>query len=154
MTKLQTGRYNQVTPNLLLDNGVTIACPIYFNLPLDTCKALLNAFREVKLRQLVDMGYEDTRTACGGGITVKTAVTPPQTDIEIEIGMNEEALRYALFTRQGIQERLLLRLQKLLNIELVTRDEIEQCYSLWLDEFIEKPKAKKTTASRTKKAAV
>lgn len=150
---LSTNRYGQTTPNLLLSNGITIATPVYFNLPTDTAKGILNAFREVKLRQLVEMGWTDTRASIGG-LSVTTAEQPPQTQVELELGMNEEALRYALFTRAGVQERLVLKLQKILDLDLIKRTEIEKCYDLWLNEFEfntaakAKPAARKTPTRR------
>lgn len=154
---LQTNRYGVTTPNLLLPNGITIATPIYFNLPTDTAKGILNSFREAKLRQLVDLGWEDTKAVAGSSISVTTNEQPPMTPLEQALGMTEEALRYALFTRSGVQERLILRLQELLDINLVSREEIEQTYTLWLDEFNFKRAAtpRKTTrkpASRSKVA--
>ena len=155
--QLSLNRYGQKTPNYLLPNGITIACPVYFNLPMDTAKGLLNAFREQKLRELVELGWEDTQAVNGTALTVTTAKTPPMTPVEQAMGMTEESLRFALFSRQGIQERLILKLQKLLDIELVTRDQIEQTYKLWLNEFEFKAKTKrttKTTSTRAKQAAV
>ena len=160
MNTLQTNRYGVVTPNLLLDNGISIATPIYFNLPSDVTKAILNKFREVKLRQLLEMGWTDTKGSSIGALSVTTAEEPPQTAIEKELGMNEEALRYALFTRAGVQERLVLKLQNLLGIDLVTKEQIENCYQLWVDEFkfpaskANEKKTRKTSSTRTKAAAV
>lgn len=153
---LSTNRYGQTTPNLLLTNGITIATPIYFNLPSDTAKGILNKFREVKLRQLVDMGWEDTRGSSIGTLSVTTAEQPPQTPIEMELGMNEEALRYALFTRSGVQERLVLKIQKLLGLNLINKSEIEKCYELWLNEFDFDPveETSKTTRKRSPRAKV
>lgn len=160
MNTLQTNRYGVVTPNLLLDNGISIATPIYFNLPSDVTKAILNKFREVKLRQLLELGWTDTKGSSIGALSVTTAEEPPQTAIEKELGMNEEALRYALFTRAGVQERLVLKLQNLLDIDLVTKEQIENCYQLWVDEFkfpsskANEKKTRKTSSTRTKAAAV
>ena len=156
MNQLQTNRYGVVTPNLLLDNGISIATPIYFNLPSDVTKAILNKFREVKLRQLLEMGWTDTKGSSIGALSVTTAEEPPQTAIEKELGMNEEALRYALFTRAGVQERLVLKLQSLLGINLVTKDQVKKCYELWIDEFefSSTQETKQTTRKRTPRAKV
>jgi len=156
MNDLQTNRYGQVTPNLLLANGITIATPIYFNLPQDVAKAILNKFRELKLKQLLELGWTDIQGSSIGALAVKTAEEPPQTQVEQELGMNEEALRYALFTRAGVQERLLLKLQKILDLDLVKRTEIEKCYELWISEFVfdQVEEINQTTRKRTPRAKV
>lgn len=58
---------------------------------------------------------------------------PLGTTIEQALGMNEESLRYTLFSRQGLPERLLIRLQKLTGVVLIRRNEVEETYTKWLD---------------------
>ena len=48
--------------------------------------------------------------------------------VEQELGMNEENLRHALFARNGIPERLALKLQAVTGVELVTKEQIEQTF--------------------------
>ena len=55
------------------------------------------------------------------------------THIEQALGMNKESLRYTLFSRQGLPERLLIRLQKLTGVVLINRDEVEETHSKWLE---------------------
>ena len=47
--------------------------------------------------------------------------------------MSEEHLRYALFSRNGIPERLVVKLQRNTGLELVNRSEIEVAMTGWLD---------------------
>ena len=56
----------------------------------------------------------------------RTAVQERGAAVEQELGMNEENLRHALFARNGIPERLALRLQAVTGVELVTKEQIEQ----------------------------
>ncbi len=51
--------------------------------------------------------------------------------------MNEENLRMLLFGRNGIQERLLVKLQDITGIEVVTRRQIEDTYSNWISYLFE-----------------
>lgn len=47
--------------------------------------------------------------------------------------MNEENLRYALFGRNGVPERLVVRLQRLTSIQLITRAQVEAAFEAWCD---------------------
>ncbi len=47
--------------------------------------------------------------------------------------MDEDNLRYTLFNRNGIQERLFLKIQSLVGLELITRSEVEQVMTEWLE---------------------
>ena len=105
-TTLTENRYRQVAPTTITSSGVSISCPIYISPTRDQTKALLNAFRRAKQNR--------------GSV------------VEEELGMNEENLRYALFTRNGLPERLILKLQRLTGYELVTRDQIEATQNAWL----------------------
>ena len=80
-----------------------------------------NTFRQIKTEQLVNSSE------------AKSSQEPLGTPIEQALGMNEESLRYTLFSRQGLPERLLIRLQKLTGVVLISRNEVEETYSKWLD---------------------
>ena len=98
-------RYQQVTPTAIYSNGVAVS-PIYIALTRDQNKQLLNAFR--------------------------TAIQERGAVVEQEIDMNEENLRHALFARNGIPERLALKLQAVTGVELVTKEQIEQTFQEWV----------------------
>lgn len=133
---LITNRYNQTTPTGLTADGVGISCPIYLNLTADQSKALLNAFRDVVARQRIEMGFNETPTnSTLGELSVETTVTPPQTTAENELGMSVEALRYALFSKGGVAERLILKLQELTNLTFVTSQQVAEVQSLWLSHI-------------------
>ena len=135
MTTLTTNRYGVVTPTAIQENGCAISVPFYISPTSDQSKQLLNAFRGIKQKQLIELGYETTQHNGFSGITVETATKPPQTPIEQELGMDEEALRYVLFGRQGIQERLLIKLMRLTGVYLITREQVEETYKQWLDNL-------------------
>ena len=121
MKTLTTNRYGQVSPTLIQETGVGISCPFYISLTPDHKKSLLNTFRQIKTEQLVNSSEANL------------SQEPLGTPIEQALGMNEESLRYTLFSRQGLPERLLIRLQKLVGIELVRRNQVEETYKKWLD---------------------
>ena len=154
---LITNRYNQTTPTSIYSNGCSVSCPLYFRPTQDQGKELLNGFRELVRKQRQEMGIEDT-TISPSGVKVTTAKTPPQTPAEIELGLTEETLRYAIFQRQGIPERLFLQLCFLTGIELIPRAHIEQTVSEWLDYLYEnqrtaKPDTKSKRTTRTTKSS-
>ena len=121
MKTLTTNRYGQVSPTLIQETGVGISCPFYISLTPDQKKSLLNSFRQIKTEQLANSNEN------------KSSQEPLGTPIEQALGMNEESLRYTLFSRQGLPERLLIRLQKLVGIEFVRRNQVEETYKKWLD---------------------
>jgi hypothetical protein len=145
-TPLITNRYGQATPTTIQDNGCAISCPFYINPTSDQTKQLLNAFRRIKTQQLIELGF-NTETTSKSGIVVDTAVKPPTTPIEEELGMNEEALRYVLFGRQGIQERLFIKLQRLTGVYLITRQQVVDTYTKWLDTLYGDDQSPVSTAS-------
>jgi hypothetical protein len=155
MTKLVTNRYNQTTPTSLQDNGCAISTPFYINPTTDQTKQLLNAFRSVKQKELLDAGFNNDPVVTPGGIVVETARTLPLAPIEQELGMNEESLRHVLFARQGIPERLVLKLQRLTGVYLVTREQIEDTYKQWLDYLYQDSNsdAKTTTTPKKRRTA-
>lgn len=155
--KLQINRYYKATPSCLNDQGTLISVPIYVSPSMDSRKALLNGFRAVKQKQLIEMGYSSAPRQ-EGSLSVHTATSEPQTPIEYELGTSEESLRMLLFQKQGIQDTLLLKLQALTDVEVVTKEEIAEAQSLWLNHLYEniatQGAAKASNkASRTKKAA-
>ena len=155
--QLQTSRYNVVTPGAINDQGTLISCPLYISPSLDRRKELLNAFRTVKTKQLLEAGYSN-QPRQEGGISVHTAVTYPQTPIEVELGTNEEALRMMIFSKQGLTEKFLLKLQRLTGCEVVTREDIEETTRLWIEHIYGQQDVQKTAttskgANRTKKPA-
>ena len=77
---------------------------------------------------------------------------PKMTKIEQELGMDENTLRHTLFGRTGISERVIFKLQSLLDIEVVTREEIESTQKLWIDHLYGTP-TKVKGASRTRKTS-
>ena len=153
---LQISRYNVVTPGAINDQGTLISCPVYISPSMDRRKELLNAFRTVKTKQLLEAGYSN-QPRQEGSISVHTAVTPPQTPIEVELGTNEEALRMMLFNKQGLNEKFLLKLQRLTGCEVVTREEIEETTRLWIEHIygqqdVQTPAKTSNKVSRSRKA--
>lgn len=117
--QLLKNRYQQQTPTHIQPNGCSISTPIYFTPTTDQNKALLNGFRDLVHVQRQELGIQDDHST----------LTPA----EVELGMSEESLRYALFGRRGTPERLLIKLQQLTGIKLVSRQAIEQTFNAWLD---------------------
>ena len=155
MTKLITNRYNQVTPTRILSNGCSISTPIYLSPTTDQAKELLNKFREVVREERMKNGWTDTAVVSPGGVQVQTAQTAPMTNAENELGMTEDTLRYALFGRQGIPERLFFKLCALTKTELVKREEITETYDEWLNHLLDTNEDKrpaKTTKTTNKRA--
>ena len=132
---LQINRYGQVSPTAVQSNGVAISVPFYISPTTDQLKQLLNAFRYIVSEQLMEMGHKTEHQAANGSISIETFVKPPITPIEQQLGCDEQNLRHALFTRTGIQERLIIKLQQLTGIELVSREQVEETYKLWLDNL-------------------
>lgn len=130
MTQLIQNRYNQTSPTSIQETGLSISVPIYIQPTTEQNKQLLNAFREVKRQQLLEMGHQTTRVQ--GSIVVETAQAEPKTPVELELGMDENNLRYALFNRHGVNERLIIKLQQLTGLELVTKEQIEAVTKAWL----------------------
>ena len=144
---LQSNRYSSVVPTTILESGLCVSVPFYLSPNTEQKKAVLNKFREIKTSQLIDLGYSQRHSS--GQLVVETASTPPQTQIELELGMNEDNLRSALFSRQGIQERLILKLQKLTGIQLITRKDVENTYKLWLDYLFDDENKRPAKSTKT-----
>ena len=107
MSILTKNRYEQIKPTVIQSNNASISTPIYIGLITEQNKILLNGFRMALQAR---------------GKTVKEG-----------LGMNEENLRYALFGRNGVPERLILRLQTLTDIQLITRAQVEETFGAWCD---------------------
>ena len=149
--ELLTNRYNQQTPTHIQTNGCSVSTPIYITPTQDQNKQLLNGFRSVVAKQRLEMGFE-IKPQSRIGVEVITQETPPLTPAEIELGMNEESLRYALLSRKGTAERLILKLQSITGIKLVSREAIEQTMNAWLDALNLTDEEQRTTrTSKTSK---
>lgn len=107
MRTIIKNRYGNLTPTSIQANGASISVPIYISLAKEQNKALLNALRDIARK---------------GDNTV-----------EEQLGVNEENLRTLLFGRNGIPERLLVKLQEITGVEVVTRKQIEETYTDWVD---------------------
>ena len=154
---LQINRYNIAVPTAVTDSGLTISTPFYISPTTDQRKQLLNEFRVIKNQQLLEMGY--TNTTDNGTLKVVDNTKPPLTPIEQELGMDETNLRMAIFSRTGLQERVVMKLQKLTNSVVFSREDVEKTMKLWLDSLYEDysvpaaPKKSSTTTKRKTKAS-
>ena len=104
--ELMVNRYGETTPTAIQSNGVAISTPIYIQLTKEQNKTILNAIRTVVNRD--------------GDAVVS------------ELGVSEANLRHLLFARNGLPERLLLKLQELTGLELVSKEQIEDTYQSWI----------------------
>jgi len=165
MTKeLQTNRYGTQVPSVITDNGVTISTPIYFRITPDQAKLVLNKFREKKRTEFLEMGVDTSdQPVVGTSLSVKTAMNQ-LSPIEVALGQNEESLRLHLFNRQGINERLLVKLQELLDFEIVSSKDLLEASEAWISHLFDyekqrtqrtntpgkvtKPRTRKTTATK------
>ena len=131
---LTVSRYGEVSPREIHSTGIAVSTPIYITLTSDQRKALLNRFREIKQEQLAttnclanDPGEVSKQS--DDADAQATGLTP----VEDLLGRSEEHLPYALFSRNGISERLVVKLQRITGLELVNRREIEVTVIGWLD---------------------
>ena len=104
--ELQVNRYGETTPTAIQSNGVAISTPIYIQLTKEQNKTILNAIR--------------------------TAITRDGDAVVSELGVSEANLRHLLFARNGLPERLLLKLQELTGLEIVSKQQIEDTYRSWI----------------------
>ena len=111
-----------------------MSTPVYVTPTGDQLKAVLNAFRNVVHQQRTEMGFKPSTTPANG-ISVTTATKPGNTPAEDAIGMTEEALRYALFQRKGLPDRLIFKLQEITGVELVSREAVMATLQTWLDHM-------------------
>lgn len=145
---LLVNRYGVTAPTQILESGISISTPIYIAIPVETAKTLINAFRVKKQKELLEMGYENHYQS--NSVSVTTNNLPKMCPIETEIGMDENALRATLFGRTGVSERLLLKLQSLVDLEIVSKEQIEDTQKQWLQHLF--PNATKGT-TRTRKTS-
>ena len=104
--ELQINRYGETTPTAIQSNGVAISTPIYIQLTKEQNKTILNAIR--------------------------SAISRDGEAIESELGVSEANLRHLLFARNGLPERLLLKLQEVTGLEIVSKQQIEDTYQSWI----------------------
>ena len=131
---LTISRYGEVSPTEIHSSGIAVSTPIYITLTSDQRKALLNRFRQIKQEQLAatNSPVNDPGEASKHSYDIDAQATG-LTPVEDLLGMSEEHLRYALFSRNGIPERLVVKLQRITGLELVNRREIEATVIGWLD---------------------
>ena len=55
--------------------------------------------------------------------------------VESELGVSEANLRHLLFARNGLPERLLLKLQTVTGLEIVSKEQIEDTYGSWISHL-------------------
>jgi hypothetical protein len=104
--ELMVNRYGETTPTAIQSNGVAISTPIYIQLTKVQNKTILNAIR--------------------------TAITRDGDAVVSELGVSEANLRHLLFARNGLPERLLLKLQAVTGLEMVSKEQIEDTYQSWI----------------------
>lgn len=148
MTQLIVNRYGVTSPTQILDNGISISCPVYVSITNEIAKTLVNAFRVKKQQELLDKGYVDQYQS--NSVSVTTNNLPKMTDIETELGMDENTLRTTLFGRSGVPERVLLKVQELCNLQIVSKEQIAQTQELWLNHLF--PDEHKGTVRTRKKS--
>ena len=130
-----------------------MSTPVYVTPTGDQLKAVLNAFRNVVHQQRTEMGFKPSTTPANG-ISVTTATKPGNTPAEDAIGMTEEALRYALFQRKGLPDRLIFKLQEITGVELVSREAVMATLQTWLDHMnLHENKGTKRTRKTSKTTA-
>lgn len=147
-------RYNEQMPSSISEDNVTVSTPIYIRITTEQSKLILNAFREIKRQELINMGYDTSALPVAGtGIKVVDNTLPGQAPIELKLGMTEENLRLHLFSRNGMSEKLLLKLQHLTGVSLVTKEQILKSAELWVNHLFKdyEPKGTKTTSKTTTK---
>lgn len=120
---------------MMTEEGVTISTPIYFRISAEHSKFILNTFREKKRQQLLEMGITmSAQPVAGTSLQVQTA-SSVMSPVEHQLGMNEENLRLHLFSRQGINDKLLTKLQVVLGISLVSKEEVMEAATLWISHL-------------------
>ena len=151
--QLITNRYDAITPSSMTENGTVISTPFYVNPTTDKKNEILNAFRAIRAQQLVEMGHNEAPRK-EGTISVHTHLKAPQTPIELELGTTEENLRLMVFSRQGIQEKLVIKLQEQTGVQIFTKEEAQSVFALWLEALFpnENNTAKTTTKKTTTRA--
>ena len=151
--ELQTNRYDRLTPNATTDDGVTISCPYYITLTPDQKKNILNAFRRVKTKELLEAGFQKTEVRPDSWVTVQDNTAPVMAPCEQTLEMTEDSLRYLLFSRQGLQERLFHKLCNITGLHFVSKEDILEAFRLWVESNYEQQTTKTADkpSKRTKK---
>lgn len=133
---LTTNRYGVVSPSSICSNGVVVSTPIYISLPVEQRKAVLNRIREIKTKELIEMGWTQKEQQHGFKWSEDESFqAPPMTPVEEQLGCTEEHLRATLFSRHGLTERMLLKIQKITGIRIINRADIEATYVDWLNHL-------------------
>ena len=107
--ELIVNRYGETTPTAIQSNGVAISTPIYIQLTKEQNKTILNAIR--------------------------TAISREGDAVGSELGVSEANLRHLLFARNGLPERLLLKLQEVTGLQIVSKQQIENTYRSWINHL-------------------
>ena len=116
-------------------DGVRVSMPVYFDLPNQRRKELLNGVREA----LSTTHVTETSPSSMSGIRVSSNGVYDNS-IEKYIGMNLDCLRGVLFQRGGLPADLILRLQAVTGLEVVSDADIKKAFD----------HRKKTTVAYTK----
>jgi hypothetical protein len=135
---LTVNRYGVVSPTAIQSTGIAVSTPIYISLPVEQRKQVLNQIRTLKAKQLMELGWSEKDQEGGYKWSDdKSFQAPPLSPVEEELGCTEEHLRSVLFGRNGIPERLLVKIQRLTGIRLIERKQIESTYRDWLDHLFD-----------------
>jgi hypothetical protein len=116
-------------------DGVRVSMPLYFDLPNQRRKDLLNGFRNALQAQTMT----ESSPSSMSGIRVESHGLYNNA-IEKYIGMDLACLRGVLFQRGGLPADLILRLQAVTGVEVITEQDIRKAFD----------QRKKTTVSYTK----
>ena len=165
--ELQINRYGVTTPTHVSPEGTSISCPNYIVLSLGAKKLLAEQARSVVADQLKEMGHKDVSLQTFGQlVTAEPSSVPEMTPFEKEMGASLQIIRDSIWSRNGMKDSYLIKLQSLLGVCVVTREQIEATHKAWLDYLFnkneEQPKgepkatskpAKTTTRRNTRKKA-
>jgi hypothetical protein len=125
-------RYGGLTANSISDEGTVVGTPIYITPSQEKKKELINAFRRIKTEQLIEAGWSDTSIS-STGIKVVDSTAAPLTPIEMAAGFAEAELRMHLFSRQGLAERTIIKLQALTGVEVVSKEQLIESFNNWIE---------------------
>ena len=126
---LLTNRYNQITPSTRLDNGCVISTPVYVSITVEVAKQLLNSFRVLKQKELIQVSSPTE------SLNVITHHGGVMAQCEQELGLSEEALRSVLYQKGGISEKIIVKLQNLTGIEVISPNQIIECNENWVNHL-------------------
>jgi len=154
--ELTVNRFGITVPTHVTPDGLTISTPNYVTLSLSARKLLSEQTRSVVADQMKQMGTDVSLQTFGQLVTTETAREPVLTPLETSMGMDLQNIRDTIWSRNGVKDSWLCKLQSLLGIEVVTREMLEQTHQAWLNHiFNEEPKTSgsKTTSKTTKTTA-